>query len=144
MFRERLMRLQYVVEHPDQKNLYKNPASEQRESSILTQLLQISIQAPSQRLLQLLTQSVKYQASQSIITPSIKLNLFTGIQQHHSVQPQTIITHIQKTINYTEQSKITALSLSWSEQYLAIGGVDGLIELYNTRDYSLYDNEYQR
>jgi WD40 repeat protein len=36
------------------------------------------------------------------------------------------------------------LKLSWSEEYLAIGGVDGLIELYNTRDYSLYDNEYQR
>lgn len=30
--------------------------------------------------------------------------------------------------------------MSWNEEYLAIGGVDGLIELYNTIDYSLYDN----
>ena len=36
------------------------------------------------------------------------------------------------------------IRISWSEEYLAIGGVDGLIELYNIRDYMLYDNEYQR
>jgi WD40 repeat protein len=36
------------------------------------------------------------------------------------------------------------IKVSWSEEYLAVAGVDGLIELYNMSDFSLYDNDYQR
>lgn len=138
------MRLQYITEHPDQKNLYKNPPTEQREDIIINQLLQVSTEAPSQRLLHLLTQSIKYQVAENVVNPSIKLNLFSGVQEELKVEPEAIIKQVEKTINYNEESKITALKLSCSEEYLAIGGIDGLIELYNTRDFSLYDNDYQR
>jgi hypothetical protein len=30
MFREKVMRLEYIIEHPDQKNLYKNPPTPAR------------------------------------------------------------------------------------------------------------------
>lgn len=41
-------------------------------------------------------------------------------------------------MKYQEEAKINSMTLSWGEEYLALGGFDGLIEIYNTIDYTYH------
>jgi WD40 repeat protein len=41
-------------------------------------------------------------------------------------------------VRFPEDAKVNCMALSWGEELLALGGLDGLIEIYNTIDYSYH------
>lgn len=90
------------------------------------------------RLMKLLTQAIKYQSTEGVIKPSIKLDLFEGRQKVVQQEQETIIKSVEKVVKYQEEAKINCMTLSWGEELLALGGFDGLIEIYNTIDYSYH------
>lgn len=41
-------------------------------------------------------------------------------------------------LRYDEESRVTALQISNNGEYIAIGGIDGLIEIYEPLEYTLH------
>lgn len=81
-FRERLMRIEYILESPQEKALHRKPVTEQRKREIVRQcLLDAHEEVENSRLLKLLTQAVKYQSQEGAVRPGVRLNLFEGRQK---------------------------------------------------------------
>ena len=113
--------------------------TENRKKDVIKQcLFDVHEDIEPNRLMKLLTQAVKYQSSEGVIKPNIKLNLFEGKQHVIKQEQETIIKSIEKVVKYTEDASINAIALSWSEELLALAGNDGLIEIYNTMDYTYH------
>lgn len=53
-------------------------------------------------------------------------------------EQETLIKSIEKVVRFPEDAKVNCMALSWGEELLALGGLDGLIEIYNTIDYSYH------
>jgi hypothetical protein len=138
-FRERLLRMEYIIENPQEKALHKKVVTEHRRREVVKQcLFEIHQDVEPARLLKLLTQAIKYQSHEGVVKPNIKLNLFEGRQKVVLQEQETLIKSIEKVVRYPEDAKINCVSLSWGEELLALGGLDGLIEIYNTIDYTYH------
>jgi predicted DNA-binding antitoxin AbrB/MazE fold protein len=106
--------MEYIIEHPEEKALHKKVVTEHRKKEAIKQcLFDVHEDVEPNRLMKLLTQAVKYQSSEGVIKPSIKLDLFEGKQQVVKQEQETIIKSIEKTVKYTEDAKINAIALSW-------------------------------
>lgn len=86
---------------------------------------------PPSRLLYLLKQALKYQESQGIIFPNIKLNILTGFIPPQEDDHDRLVSRIDKKMQYGAQSRIETLCFSHNGSYLATGSVDGIIEIYD-------------
>jgi WD40 repeat-containing protein SMU1 len=81
-YRERLLRMEYIIEHPQEKALHKKVVTEHRKQEIIKQcLFDVHEDVEPSRLMKLLTQAIKYQSNEGVIKPGIKLNLFEGKQK---------------------------------------------------------------
>lgn len=81
-YRERILRMEYIIENPHEKALHKKVVSEHRKKEVIKQcLFDVHEDVEPNRLLKLLTQAIKYQSSEGVIKPNIKLNLFEGKQK---------------------------------------------------------------
>lgn len=75
--KEKILRLEYILEHPMEKALHKKVVTEHRKKDVIKQcLFDVHEDVEPNRLMKLLTQAIKYQSSEGAIQPNIKLNLF--------------------------------------------------------------------
>lgn len=138
-FRERILRMEYIIENPQEKALHRKVVTEHRKREVIKQcLFEIHQDVENGRLLKLLTQAIKFQSQEGTIKPNIKLNLFEGKQKVVLQEQESLIKSVEKVVRYPEDAKINCLALSWGEELLALGGFDGLIEIYNTIDYTYH------
>lgn len=81
-FRERILRMEYIIENPQEKALHRKVVTEHRKREVIKQcLFEIHQDVENGRLLKLLTQAIKFQSLEGTIKPNIKLNLFEGKQK---------------------------------------------------------------
>jgi hypothetical protein len=55
------------------------------------------------------------------------LDLFEGRQKVVVQEQETLIKSIEKVVRFPEDVKVNCMALSWGEELLALGGMDGLI-----------------
>ena len=102
------------------------------------------VEAPPQRLLKLLAQSLKYQAQQGIISPSVRLDLFADRVFEYKEEEESIVRAVEKIVKYPQESRVSAMQFSNGGEHLALGFEDGLIELYDPNQYKIDTKlEYQ-
>jgi hypothetical protein len=60
--RERVLRMEYIIENPQEKAVHRKPVTEHRKREVVKQCLsEVHLDVESGRLLQLLTQAIKFQ-----------------------------------------------------------------------------------
>lgn len=62
--------------------------------------------------------------------PNLSYSLLEGKCKNVGNESEQIITKVDKMLRYNEETRITALEISHQGQYIALGGIDGLIEIY--------------
>lgn len=61
--RERILRMEYIIENPQEKAVHKKPVTEHRKREVVKQCLsEVHSDVQPGRLLQLLTQAIKFQS----------------------------------------------------------------------------------
>lgn len=78
----------------------------------------------------MLTEALRYQASQGLITPQLGFSLLENKQKILETESEQFISKVEKMMRYDEETRVTCLKISNQGEYIAIGGVDGLIEIY--------------
>lgn len=56
-----------------------------------------------------------------------------------TVETEQLIKAQDKLLKYNEESRITAIKISNKGEYIALGGIDGLIEIYDPLYYTLHN-----
>lgn len=74
---EKVMNLEYLCESATKAQLFADLSKQKMKEVVAAALCSETLEAPSERLLKLLGQSLKYQVSQGLVNPNIKLDLFT-------------------------------------------------------------------
>ena len=115
-YRERLLRIEHLIDNPQEKAMHKKVVSQEREDEVIRQCLHdMHSEVQPRRLITLLTQAIKLQSQQGELKPSVKLDLFEGRQKAVVEEQETIIKTIEKVVKYEEEAKISSLTLSWGE-----------------------------
>lgn len=134
-FAERCLRLEYLCKQPrlNAQDLYNNDRlSKDRRRQQLAEKLSSEVgTAPPSRLLHLLTQSLRFQESQGVITPNIRLNIFTGHIPPPEDEIDRLPMNVEKRVRLGQQARVSSARFSSTGQMLAVGSVDGLIEVYD-------------
>jgi hypothetical protein len=77
---ERTMRLEYLCKEGTKADLFKDCSKQKKKEIVLESILEEVLEPPAERLLKLLSQSLKYQVSQGLVNPNIKLDLFSDFR----------------------------------------------------------------
>jgi WD40 repeat-containing protein SMU1 len=111
--------------------VYGSGSKEKRRQVIAQSIAsEVSVVAPS-RLLSLLGQSLKWQASQGLLPEDGAFDLFRGTTPAAKIEDDMPPTHVYQTIKFPKKAAAECATFSPDGQYLATGTMDGLIEIWN-------------
>ena len=134
-FPDRYYRLEQLINSND-VNIYdiysKLNTSKDKNRKNLADLLskEVCVVLPN-RLIYLLSQSVKQLENEKIIVTNYNYDLFTGLKLEDDREVDEYVNHISKTINFGVKSYIESAKISPDGNYLATGSVDGFIEIWD-------------
>jgi WD40 repeat protein len=76
----------------------------------------------------------------NIVNSNIKLDLFSDFRYEFKEEQELIVKSPEKLVNYPEKSKVLCMCFRSKGTHLAVGGSDGLIEIYDPNNYQVNIN----
>ena len=99
--------------------------------SLSEMIIEELVEAPPNRLLALLGQSLKYQEYTGELKPNVSLDIFTNKVPEVFDKNVEIPTKISKKLIFPSSARINVLDISPNGQSLVLGAADGIIEVWN-------------
>ncbi|KAI9033284.1 WD40-repeat-containing domain protein [Hyaloraphidium curvatum] len=131
-YQDRYLHLESLLSrsHFDEREAYGDAPKEERRREIARALAkEVTVVAPA-RLLSLLGQAMKWQHAQGLLAADTPFDLFRGSAQSASVADRVPSTRYQN-IKFSKKQHTESAAFSPDGQFLAVGAVDGIIEIYN-------------
>ena len=130
---QRYFRLESIVRSPhfDRDQVYQEGMTrDKRRTQIARALVAQLHDAPSSRLLSLLSQALRYQQLQGVLPEGQQYDLFREVS-HEQQQPELYPTRMHGQIKFPKGAFPTCAAFTPDGQSLVTGSVDGFLEVWN-------------